>query len=94
MAIYNFGSLVALTIVMECSFFSWERRKCSNPNYIISAIDYYKESTNRQVVGKAIAEAFEEEKTRPLKEVANRDSGHLALTKRLVQISLENRLRE
>lgn len=78
---------------MERSFFSWDKEKSSTADSIIKAIDEYQGSPNMSAVWKAVAEAFTVGDVDEMwKEAHDCQNGECMLSKRLIDIALENRL--
>ena len=90
----SFHSSTALAIIAEQSFYLWDRAPSENPAFFISAIGTYESSSKHVTVMQAVDEAFKEDGGHLFEEVkGNEDPEKSAFAERLLQITLDNRLR-
>jgi len=85
---------IALNIIMEHSFFLWNREQSNNPAYFTTAMNLYKDLAMHTNVVQAVNEAFKEDQRASLKWLRTkaREAAREALTDRLFKIIMDNRL--
>ena len=86
--------LVALTIIAEHSYLLWDQRQSEDTNLVMTTMGLYKKYINHQSVVEAVDNAFREDNGCSFKWLKSHKRSDMrnALAKRLIQISLDNRL--
>jgi len=90
---------LALAIILEHSFYSWDRAPSSHSQYLISAIDIYISSKEHAAVIQAVDDTFKADDTFKVDDrsffkraFGSKAARQSTLAERLVCIALDNRL--
>ncbi len=85
--LFFFHFNTALAIILEHSFYLWDKSPLSGTKHLITATNVYKASEKHVTVMDAVKMVFEEDKVEEAK-----GSKDLSFSQKLIQIALKNRL--
>jgi len=83
---------LALVVIVEHSYFLWDREQSNNPGYFTTAMHLYKDSTVSSTVIQAVNEAFKQDQRGSFKwfNINARQAAQEALTDRMFKIAMDN----